>query len=275
MMPLGIIHETIAPYTPQQNGVAERENRALKEMVNSMVVVRLPDPKQKILGEKGIDCIFVGYAEHSKAYRFYVIEPNDSFSINSIIESRDAIFDENYFSSIPRPKDIIPNVQESQMDDHTNDVLNEIPEPRIDKRVRKAKSYGFDFQLYLVEGSRDQVGSQYSYYFSIEEDLRTYNEAMQSRDAAFWKEAIDDEIGSIMENNTWVLSDLPLGCKWIFKRKMKVDGTIDKFKARLVTDIHKKIKTKPKRTKPSTRLEEYEKMKPKAYSSLMGQPVHV
>nr|GEW42524.1 zinc finger, CCHC-type [Tanacetum cinerariifolium] len=50
--------------------------------------------------------------------------------------------------------------------------------------------------------------------------------------------AIDDEIGSIMENNTWVLSDLPpgckpLGCKWIFKRKMKVDGTIEKFKARL------------------------------------------
>ncbi|GKD36683.1 zinc finger, CCHC-type containing protein, partial [Tanacetum coccineum] len=91
----------------------------------------------------------------------------------------------------------------------------------------------------VVEGSRDQVGSQYSYCYSIEEDPRTYNEAVQSRDAAFWKEAIDDEIGSIMENNTWVLSDLPLGCKplgckWIFKRKMKVDGTIDKFKARLV-----------------------------------------
>ncbi|GKB93484.1 zinc finger, CCHC-type containing protein [Tanacetum coccineum] len=67
---------------------------------------------------------------------------------------------------------------------------------------------------------------------------------MQSRDVAFWKEAIDDEIGSIMENNTWVLSDLPpgckpLGCKWIFKRKMKVDGTIDKFKARLVIQVFK------------------------------------
>ncbi|GJR43063.1 zinc finger, CCHC-type containing protein, partial [Tanacetum coccineum] len=202
-------------------------------------VVRLPDPKQKTLGEKGIDCIFVGYAEHSKAYRFYVIEPNDSVSINSIIESRDAIFDENRFSSIPRPKDIIPNSDESQRDDHSDDVPSEIPEPRKGKRVRKAKSYGSDFQLYLVEGSRDQVGSQYSYCYSIEEDPRTYNEAMQSRDSAFWKEAIDDEIGSIMENNTWVLSDLPpgckpLGCKWIFKRKMKVDGTIDKFKARLV-----------------------------------------
>nr|GEW53818.1 putative reverse transcriptase domain-containing protein [Tanacetum cinerariifolium] len=34
---LGIIHETIARYTPQQNGVAERKNIALKEMVNSML----------------------------------------------------------------------------------------------------------------------------------------------------------------------------------------------------------------------------------------------
>ncbi|GJX78770.1 zinc finger, CCHC-type containing protein [Tanacetum coccineum] len=130
-----IIHETTAPYTPQQNGVVERKNRALKEMVNSMIpnkraVVRLPYPKRKTLGEKGIDCIFVGYAEHSKAY-------------------------------------------------------SEIPEPRKGKRVQKAKSYGSDFQLYLVEGSRDQVGSQYSYCYSIEEDPRTYDEAMQSRDAAF------------------------------------------------------------------------------------------
>nr|GEX24028.1 zinc finger, CCHC-type [Tanacetum cinerariifolium] len=130
--------------------------------------------------------------------------------------------------------DIISNSDESQRNDHSDDVPNEIPEPRKGKRVRKAKSYGCDFQLYLVEGSRDQVGLQYSYCYSIEEDPRTYNEAMQSRYSGFWIEAIDDEIGSIMENNTWVLSDLPPGCKWIFKRKMKVDGTVDKFKARLV-----------------------------------------
>nr|GEU95180.1 zinc finger, CCHC-type [Tanacetum cinerariifolium] len=146
--------------------------------------------KWKTLNVNGIDCIFVGYAEHSKAYRCYVIEPNDSVSINSIIESRDAIFDEKRFSSIPRPKYIIPNSVESQRDDHSDAVSSEMPEPRKGKR----------------------------------------------------KEAIDDEIGYIMENNTWVISDLPLGfkplgCKWIFKRKMKVDETIDKFKARLV--IHR------------------------------------
>ena len=191
------------------------------------------------MGEKGIDCIFVGYAEHSKAYRFYVIEPNDSVSINTIIESRDAIFDENRFSSIPRPKYSIPILDETLRDDHSNDVPSETSEPRRGKRARKPKSYGSDFQLYLVEGSKDQIESQYSYCYSIEEDPRTYDEAIKSRDSAFWKEAINDEIGSIMENNTWILSDLPpgckpLGCKWIFKRKMKVDGTIDKFKAILV-----------------------------------------
>ncbi|GJW59942.1 zinc finger, CCHC-type containing protein [Tanacetum coccineum] len=69
----------------------------------SRAVVSLPDPKLKTLGERGIECIFVGYAEHSKAFRFYVIEPNDSVAINSIIESRDAIFDKHRFSSVPRP----------------------------------------------------------------------------------------------------------------------------------------------------------------------------
>ncbi|GJV26886.1 zinc finger, CCHC-type containing protein [Tanacetum coccineum] len=197
---VGIIHETMAPYTPQQNGVAERKNRALKEMVNSMLsysglsegfwgevmaVVRLPDPQRKTLGEKGIYCILVGYAEQSKAYRFYVIEPNDPVSINTIIESKDAKSDENRFSSIPRPKDIIPNSNESQRDDHSNDVPSETLEHYKGKRARKAKSYYSNFQLYVAEGSRDQIRSQNSYCYSIEEDPRTYKEAMQSRDIAF------------------------------------------------------------------------------------------
>nr|GEX62847.1 zinc finger, CCHC-type [Tanacetum cinerariifolium] len=79
------------------------------------------------------------------ACSFYVIEPNESVSINSIIESREEIFDENRFSLIPRPKDVIPNFVESQMDDHSDDVPSEIPELCKGKRVRKAKSYGFDF----------------------------------------------------------------------------------------------------------------------------------
>jgi hypothetical protein len=34
----GIIHQVTAPYAPQQNGVAERKNRTLMEMVSAMLV---------------------------------------------------------------------------------------------------------------------------------------------------------------------------------------------------------------------------------------------
>ncbi|GJZ17303.1 zinc finger, CCHC-type containing protein [Tanacetum coccineum] len=65
-------------------------------------------------------------------------------------------------------------------------------------------------------------------------------EALQSRGCAYLERSkLMMRWFDYAKNNTWVLSDLPpgckpLGCKWIFKRKMKVDGTIDKFKARLV-----------------------------------------
>nr|GFA67421.1 zinc finger, CCHC-type [Tanacetum cinerariifolium] len=60
----------------------------------------------------------------------------------------------------------------------------------------------------------------------------------------YWGEALltasaNDEMDSIIGNNTWILVDLPPGSKaikskWIFKRKLRVDGSIEKLKARLV-----------------------------------------
>ena len=60
------------------------------------------------MGERGVKCIFLGYAHNSKAYRFMVIEPNSSISVNTIIESRDAIFEKNRFKCIPKISDKIP-----------------------------------------------------------------------------------------------------------------------------------------------------------------------
>nr|GFB29695.1 zinc finger, CCHC-type [Tanacetum cinerariifolium] len=123
--------------TPYEIWYKKRPNLLFLRVWVCRPVVRLLDPERKTLGEKGIDFIFVGYAKHSKAYRFYVIEPNDYVFINSIIESKDAIFDENCFSSIPRLKDIIPNSVESQRDDHSDDVPSETPEPRKEVELQQ------------------------------------------------------------------------------------------------------------------------------------------
>jgi hypothetical protein len=44
---------------------------------------------------------------------------------------------------------------------------------------------------------------------------------------------------SIMSNGTWKVVDRPygcqpIGCKWIFKKKLRPEGTIERYKARLV-----------------------------------------
>ena len=54
-----------------------------------------------------------------------------------------------------------------------------------------------------------------------------------------WEEAIQDELRSLAENNTWEVRDMPknsnrVSTKWIFKIKRDEYGNITKFKARLV-----------------------------------------
>lgn len=68
---------------------------------------------------------------------------------------------------------------------------------------------------------------------------KTYKEAMNSSEREKWLQAIDSEINSLKDNKTWELVELPKGrkaipCKWIFKIKTNADGTIEKYKARLV-----------------------------------------
>ena len=62
----------------------------------------LHEPKINKLGEKRIECIFIGYVKNSKAYWFLVIESNSLIEVNIVIEPRDAIFYENKFSIMPK-----------------------------------------------------------------------------------------------------------------------------------------------------------------------------
>jgi hypothetical protein len=54
-----------------------------------------------------------------------------------------------------------------------------------------------------------------------------------------WKEAMNNEYSSLLQNGTWELTTLPkgrspIGCKWVFKAKQDANGNISKYKARLV-----------------------------------------
>ena len=53
-----------------------------------------------------------------------------------------------------------------------------------------------------------------------------------------WRKAMDDEIDAIERNDTWELNDLlkghkTIGVKSVFKIKLKENGEVDKYKARL------------------------------------------
>ena len=50
---------------------------------------------------------------------------------------------------------------------------------------------------------------------------------------------MSEEYDALVNNDTWALVPLDnsqnlVGCKWIFKTKRKSDGSVDKFKVRLV-----------------------------------------
>ncbi|GKB38952.1 peroxidase 9 [Tanacetum coccineum] len=73
----------------------------------------------------------------------------------------------------------------------------------------------------------------------VSNEPTSYREAITSLEGPRWKEAIKSKIDSILPNHTWELVDLPssykpLGYKWIFKKKIKADGTINKYQASLV-----------------------------------------
>ncbi|KAL0388808.1 UNVERIFIED_CONTAM: hypothetical protein Sradi_2762600 [Sesamum radiatum] len=82
-------------------------------------------------------------------------------------------------------------------------------EPRRSKRAKIAKTFGPEFLTYVLKMNQGQL-----------------MKALSSPEAPFWKEAINSEIESIMQNHTWELMDLPpgstpLGCKMDSEKKVQ------------------------------------------------------
>jgi Reverse transcriptase (RNA-dependent DNA polymerase) len=68
-------------------------------------------------------------------------------------------------------------------------------------------------------------------------------EALASDVAELWQQAMDEELVSLAENDTWSVEHVPAGvpCKWVFKIKCDAQGNIERYKARLVAKGLKQV----------------------------------
>ena len=61
-----------------------------------------------------------------------------------------------------------------------------------------------------------------------------YQEVVDDTDRKKWKTTMEEEMDSLAKNDTWDLVEVPegrsvFGCKWVFKLKWKVDGSIERY----------------------------------------------
>jgi len=74
----------------------------------------------------------------------------------------------------------------------------------------------------------------------------TYKEATMGPDSEKWLEAMRSELKSMADNQVWNLVEpvdevRPIECKWVFKKKIDVDGNVHIYKARLVAKWFRQI----------------------------------
>ena len=70
-------------------------------------------------------------------------------------------------------------------------------------------------------------------------DPRTLKEALKRPDADKWYHAAAEEVQSLIENGTFrvrerLSTDKPIGARWVLRVKRKADGSIERYKGRVV-----------------------------------------
>jgi hypothetical protein len=68
---------------------------------------------------------------------------------------------------------------------------------------------------------------------------KLYRDTMRHPDSELWHQAMVCEMEAHLENGTWELVKLPhgrkaIGSKWVFKVKRNPNGTVERYKARLI-----------------------------------------
>ena len=77
--------------TPYELWKGYKPNLKYLKVWGCLAKVMFPEPKRKKIGSKTFDCMFIGYAKHSAAYRFLVFK-SEVLDYNTIIETKNAEF---------------------------------------------------------------------------------------------------------------------------------------------------------------------------------------
>jgi hypothetical protein len=137
----------------------------------------------------------------------------------------------------------------------TPGVSGQLNPIRKSSRIRQKPSYLRDFHCQMASSSfpvpchsstvsdipyafssvlsYEKLSPSYKHFvlsISSYEEPQFFHQAVQH---ACWREAMQNEIKPLEENNTWTLVSLPpnkvpIGCKWVYKVKHKADGTIER-----------------------------------------------
>lgn len=242
--------------TPYEAWYGKKPNVSNLRVFGSNCYIHVPKQLRKKLDSKSQKVTFVGYAPNG--YRVWngkkvivardVIFNEDELVFRSPVESKmnedDTVVVKEY---VPKPnpnvqpvESVVPEDEDSEEDFFSEDEPAEQPEAGNDTGAGVRRSgrnvvppkWHSDFDMDLsafalcAENFVDGIPSDVS-------------ELKKRQDWSMWKQAIQEELESLDRNDTWSLVELPAGrkvvdSKWIFKIKRCSDGTIDKYKARLV-----------------------------------------
>lgn len=249
--------------TPYETWYGKKPNIEHLRVFGSSAFVHIPKEDRQKLDAKSERCLFVGYSEGQKAWRFW------NPVTRKIKVSRDAtIYEEEAFGDTSPDPQMVPLAQsvvdgdniEQRRDAATNEHFNQqptdstlgrctsskenhtIPERTVDtseireKRERRAPAWmrSGDYGLNNSSTSRDALLS----WIETDDVPTSYKSAVSSSDSVSWRDAMDKEYQSLISNGTWTLVDLPEGCTaikcgWVFKRKEDLSTMTPVFKARL------------------------------------------
>lgn len=109
------------------------------------------------------------------------------------------------------------------VDDPTNTITNNPSHNNAHPMITRSKAGIFKPRLYSTHSMADSEPN------SIEEALSNSK----------WNTTMMQEYKALIKNKTWQITPLSpgnklIGCKWIFKIKRNVDGSISRYKARLI-----------------------------------------